>query len=498
MVYYSALRQLGGDSHLAKDVAQTVFVLLSEKAASLLRHPSLAGWLYATVHFKVCKALEAERRRRVREEAAATMQMTLAESTEETNWEQIRPILDEAILTLTTRDREALVLRYFEGRSFSDIGSQLSLTEKVAQKRVERAVDKLRGRFAGRGITSSSAALAVLLGSQAGLAAPGELAACVISAAMPSAGSVTSLSTTIAVATHMPAGIASFVGISAVVGLLSIGIAIYEYRDFFHTQTFLKSASEQYEAKQDELRTLGRNSQIADSNLAALRQELAQVRSADAARAASAAKAHAEASIAQARADWELFRLAHPEAPGMLAMVDKAQIERNFGLFFQRAGLTASQIQEFEKRTVELFSQNEAIAPGSLQHTVAQLPDDQLRAILGEQAFQLFQNYNRSMPANMVASYVQSSASVAGAPISSDQEEGLAQIVADCSPSYRNGHAIDPVSLDWENAEARAQALLTPYQWQAAEGVFLNLQYQVELAQAQQTGDLGSTADAKN
>jgi hypothetical protein len=282
------------------------------------------------------------------------------------------------------------------------------------------------------------------------------------------------------------------------VGLLSIGIAIYEYRDFFHTQTFLKSASEQYEAKQDELRTLGRNSQIADSNLAALRQELAQVRSADAARAASAAKAHAEASIAQARADWELFRLAHPEAPGMLAMVDKAQIERNFGLFFQRAGLTASQIQEFEKRTVELFSQNEAIAPGSLQHTVAQLPDDQLRAILGEQAFQLFQNYNRSMPANMVASYVQSSASVAGAPISSDQEEGLAQIVADCSPSYRNGHAIDPVSLDWENAEARAQALLTPYQWQAAEGVFLNLQYQVELAQAQQTGDLGSTADAKN
>jgi RNA polymerase sigma factor (sigma-70 family) len=151
LVYHSALRQSGGDSHLAQDVAQTVFVLLAEKARSLLGHPSLVGWLHATTHFKVAKALESERRRRIREQAAYAMQEVLANSPTQTDWDRIHPVLDETILELDEQDRTAVLLRFFEGQAFADIGARLLLTEKGAHKRVERALDKVRKQLTEQG-----------------------------------------------------------------------------------------------------------------------------------------------------------------------------------------------------------------------------------------------------------------------------------------------------------------------------------------------------------
>src|SRR5436309_955782 len=68
LVYSAALRQVGGDAHLAHDVAQSVFTDLARKATSLCRRESLTGWLYTSAHFAANKMVRTETRRRQREE----------------------------------------------------------------------------------------------------------------------------------------------------------------------------------------------------------------------------------------------------------------------------------------------------------------------------------------------------------------------------------------------------------------------------------------------
>src|SRR5271154_3542512 len=68
LVYSAALRQVNGDDHFAKDVAQMVFADLARKASSLSRRESLTGWLYTSAHFAATKIVRGENRRRDREE----------------------------------------------------------------------------------------------------------------------------------------------------------------------------------------------------------------------------------------------------------------------------------------------------------------------------------------------------------------------------------------------------------------------------------------------
>jgi hypothetical protein len=116
-------------------------------------------------------------------------------STSEPAWEEIRPVLDDAIHELNERDREAVLLHFFDRKSFVDMGPTLRITESGARMRVERALEKLRLSLSRRGITSTTAALTVALGSQTMAAVPGSLAAAVTTAAL--AGSAQSGSATL-------------------------------------------------------------------------------------------------------------------------------------------------------------------------------------------------------------------------------------------------------------------------------------------------------------
>ncbi len=86
------------------------------------------------------------------------MQSTLHE-TDSTGWEKIAPLLDDALGALGETDRNAVLLRYFENRTSSEIGVALRMNEETARKRVNRALEKLRQFFVKRGVTVSSAAL---------------------------------------------------------------------------------------------------------------------------------------------------------------------------------------------------------------------------------------------------------------------------------------------------------------------------------------------------
>jgi RNA polymerase sigma factor (sigma-70 family) len=185
-VYSTALRLVGGDSHFAEDVVQMVFIDLARKARSLRRYAALSGWLHTSARFAAAKAVRGEQRRRQREQTALTMPATSV--TPAPQWEQLRPVLDQAIGELSDADRDALLLRYFEKKPFADIGAALGLSENAARMRVERATDRLREKLAMRGITSTVAALGTALAQDAVGTAPAALAAQVVSQALAGAG----------------------------------------------------------------------------------------------------------------------------------------------------------------------------------------------------------------------------------------------------------------------------------------------------------------------
>ena len=184
LVYSSALRRLGGDVHHAQDVAQKVFVALARESARLVTHPSLTGWLYTTTRNLALNAARAEQRRQAREQAATTDGALPSGRASEPEWDTLRPQLDEVLDELDEPDRVAVLWRYFEGRTFAQIGAVLAVEEDAARTRVNRALDKLRDGLARRGITSTSAALGATLADRAGAAAPPGLASIVSHAAL--------------------------------------------------------------------------------------------------------------------------------------------------------------------------------------------------------------------------------------------------------------------------------------------------------------------------
>ena len=119
-----------------------------------------------------------------------------------------RAVLDQAVDELNERDREAVLLRFFEGESFAEIGARLQLTENAARMRVDRALEKLRLSLTKRGFTSTAEALALSLAAEAATAAPAGLAARIAGEPLAGAGSGTLTFVQIMSATKLKIGIA--------------------------------------------------------------------------------------------------------------------------------------------------------------------------------------------------------------------------------------------------------------------------------------------------
>lgn len=189
LVYSAALRRCGGQTGLAEETCQLVFVDLAQQAMRLRTGVPLAGWLYQHACFVASNLLRAESRRQHRERTAMHLQ-TLAD---DTDWSRLAPVLDDVLLELPPTDRDPLVLRFLDQQPYAEVGERLGLTEGAARMRVERALDKLRAKLAQRGVTSTASALALALAGPAVTAAPSPLFATVTASALASA--VTSTST---------------------------------------------------------------------------------------------------------------------------------------------------------------------------------------------------------------------------------------------------------------------------------------------------------------
>ena len=182
LVYSAALRHVGIAAQ-AEEITQAVFVILARKSASLREDQILDAWLFETTRLTALSFLRGERRRQFREQEAY-MQSILQESAPDPVWQQLAPLLDDAMMRLGRRDREAVVLRFFKGRSLGEVAAALNIKEPAAQKRVSRALEKLRNHFARRGVDSTAAVIGETISANSIQAAPVALAKAVTAVAI--------------------------------------------------------------------------------------------------------------------------------------------------------------------------------------------------------------------------------------------------------------------------------------------------------------------------
>jgi RNA polymerase sigma factor (sigma-70 family) len=195
LVYSVALRCVS-NAQDAQDVTQAVFVILAQKAAGLREPTTLTGWLYETTRFTAMRFLRTKTRRQFREQEAY-MRSNLNESNAISAWQQLAPLLENAMTRLNEKERTVLALRFFENKSGTETATLLGIQEWAAHKRMGRALEKLRKFFSQRGMTFSAATIAGAISAHSVQAAPAGLAKTISVVAMTkgaaSAGSTLAL-----------------------------------------------------------------------------------------------------------------------------------------------------------------------------------------------------------------------------------------------------------------------------------------------------------------
>ena len=194
LVHSVALRHTASPQH-AQDITQAVFIILARKAATLGHKTVLPGWLYTTARLTAANFQRAEMRR-IRREQEVFMQSTPEETTNHATWRELAPQLDAAMACLGISERDALVLRYFQNKSIAEVGAFLGLAENTAQKRVSRALEKLRKFLTKHGVSSTTAIIAAAISTNSVQAAPAVLTKAVTATAIAK-GATASTSTLI-------------------------------------------------------------------------------------------------------------------------------------------------------------------------------------------------------------------------------------------------------------------------------------------------------------
>ena len=184
LVYSAALRQVRSPQ-LAEEISQSAFADLARNVGKLKADTVLTAWLYAVTRRTAIDVIRKESRRQLREQIAVEMNDMNATANE---WTQIEPLLDDALAALDETDRAAILLRYFENKSLREVGESLKISDDAAQKRVSRAVEKLREFFSKQKIAVGASGLAVLISANAVQSAPMGLALTITNASLAAAG----------------------------------------------------------------------------------------------------------------------------------------------------------------------------------------------------------------------------------------------------------------------------------------------------------------------
>ncbi len=412
LVYSAALRLVNGDVHSAQDVTQQVFTEVARQAKRLARHPALVGWLYTTTRLMALRLNRTEQRRTAREQEANAMNEILHDGTPPLDWSQLSPVIEDALHELNDQDRHAILLRFFQNKSLNEVGAGLNLTENAARMRVDRALDKLRGKLVRRGITTTASALAVLISANAVQSAPAGFAATISTAAI--AGSAIHASTLIA-ATKTIAMTTLQKTIVAGALALAAGTGIYAVHQSSKLREKIQALQQEREPLTAQVQQLERERNQAAQQLAALKEENARLKPGQT--DTELLKLRGQVGMLRQRAVASEAKSSSPTTglaklmsdPAMKEYLHQAQIDKfksMYGDLFKELKLTPEQTDRFLQISVDKASTFLAKYSGTAQGTPDQAPAEpardqgsQLQELLGDAGYARYKEYSDEIPA---------------------------------------------------------------------------------------------------
>ena len=271
LVYSAALRQTGSPE-LAREIAQSVFTDLARKARALAgtlsADASLAGWIFRGTRFAGLKLLRDDQRRQTRERQFMEHFHPAAQAATDSapDWQRVAPVLDEAMAELDEADHEAVLLRYFQKQDFHAVGLALGVSDDAAQKRVSRAVERLREALAQRGVTTGAQGLVVLIAAQAVLVAPAGLSAALATAALAGTTLITAATATVGKAIAMTTTQKVLITVALAA---AVGTGMYETREVSRARDLNGMLQQQQAALNEQIQRLIRERDDATRRLAA-------------------------------------------------------------------------------------------------------------------------------------------------------------------------------------------------------------------------------------
>ncbi len=203
---HMAARRTCGDEALAAETSQLVFILLARKAKSLESRPSLAGWLHLTAVMQAKNLLRTNRRELRKRQLLHAAMETRPHNQPGDSWQEMQPVLDDALASLSDKDREALLLRFYRSLTVREIATTLGIATDAAQKRLDRATGRLRGKLTRRGVQVGGSLSAVMLAgfatdAQAAMPSVSLLTSKAVAAAAAGSGSLTTSATLVTILT---------------------------------------------------------------------------------------------------------------------------------------------------------------------------------------------------------------------------------------------------------------------------------------------------------
>ena len=432
LVYSAAWRHVG-NHHQAEEISQAVFVILARKGRSLASGTILAGWLFHTTRLTAANYLRAEMRR-VRREQEAYMQSDASENTDEL-WQQVAPALNEVIDSLGEKERNAIVLRYLQGKNYREVAAALGGSEEAAQMRVSRALEKMRKLFAKRKLAFSTTALSGMMAAHGIQAAPNSVAIAILATTKGAALSASTLSVVEGTLKLM-----AWTKVKVVVGASVVALLAYQShensvqaRQISAARQSLLVTRQAFASQENQIATLERQNTVIVETRQNQMEELQRLRA-----RRTATPSTGQANPPNASATLLSATLQNPEARALLRaqLVDKARMR--YAAFVEEINLDPKEgeklVQLAGDEAMKVLDAVAAFTDGKISaEDVLQVEADAfqngknaVRSKLGEEGLAKFEDYTSSYPSRTLVA--QFNRQLGPFPLSAFQRAGLIKI----------------------------------------------------------------------